>query len=80
MIVLRFLVFAYILCFLGMIVLSWFPLAPDGVGRKVFEVLRRVTEPVLAPLRRLVPPVGGVVDLSPMIVLFILFALLGILK
>jgi len=38
--------------------------------------VRRITEPVLAPIRRLVPPVqvgGGYVDLSPMVALLLLW-------
>ncbi len=59
----------YTLCIFGVIILSWFPLAPGGAGYTVWRALRQVTDPVLLPLRRLIPPVGGVFDLSPIIVL-----------
>jgi YggT family protein len=53
--------------------LSWVnphaPLAPT------FDVL---TRPVLAPLRRFIPPVGGV-DLSPMILMLLIFVALTVL-
>jgi YggT family protein len=74
MALLRTLVLVYILCIFGVIVLSWFPQQPGTPTNQVFNLLRRVTDPVLVPLRRLIPPVGGVLDLSPMIVLFVLFA------
>jgi YggT family protein len=48
----------------------------------VYGFLYAITEPVLGPLRRLIPPVGigGMgLDLSPTIVLFGLFILTGIL-
>ena len=48
----------------------------------VFGFLYAITEPVLGPLRRLIPPIGmgGMgLDLSPTIVLFGLFILTGIL-
>jgi YggT family protein len=77
---LRLLVLAYILAIVLVIVLSWFPLAGDGPAERAFVFLRRITDPVLAPVRRLVPPVGGVLDLSPTIVLFVLFALLQVLS
>ena len=44
--------------------------------------VRRITEPVLAPIRRLVPPVhvgGGYLDLSPMVALLLLWVVERIL-
>ena len=62
--------------------LSWFPMAPDGVFGQVSRVLFTVTEPVLGPVRRVVPPlrVGNVgLDLSVMIVIVGLQILRGLL-
>ena len=50
-------------------ILSWFPLSPDGIMFRVASVLHTVTEPVLGPVRRVMPRVG-VFDLSPLVVLF----------
>jgi YggT family protein len=53
--------------FLGMLVDPYHPVA---------KFVRQITEPVLAPLRRVVPPVqvgGGLVDLSPMVALVLLW-------
>jgi len=44
--------------------LSW--IAPDG---PLAGVLNALTFPLLAPVRKLVPPLGGVLDLSPLIVI-----------
>lgn len=63
-------VFAYIVAIAVRMVLSWFP-ASDGLAADAERVLRRVTEPVLAPLRRAIPPVGSL-DLTPLIVLLFL--------
>lgn len=38
----------------------------------VMDVLYRVTEPVLRPIRRILPDLGGV-DLSPMVLIFGLY-------
>jgi YggT family protein len=38
---------------------------------RVLHFLIRVTEPVLGPFRRVIPPVG-MMDISPMIVMFLL--------
>jgi len=61
----------YVFVMFARIVLSWFPIQPGSALTPVFSVLYAVTEPVLGPLRRVLPPVGigGMgVDLSPMIV------------
>ncbi|AYD02828.1 YggT family protein [Neorhizobium sp. NCHU2750] len=42
----------------------------DSIGRFLYNV----TEPVLAPLRRVLPNLGGI-DISPIIVLLIIFFL-----
>ena len=36
----------------------------------------KTTEPVLEPIRRIIPPIGGTLDISPIIV----FLLIGLLK
>ncbi len=40
-------------------ILSWFSIRPSSGLYPIVDVLRRVTEPVLAPLRRIIPPIGG---------------------
>lgn len=57
--------------FLGM-------LSPTGAGPlyRITLFLHRITEPVLAPIRRFIPPIqsGGVAwDLSPMVVILLLW-------
>lgn len=51
---------------LGYVVLSW--VQP---GSPAYGLLGRLTEPLLAPLRRLIPTVGGV-DLSAMVLMLVL--------
>lgn len=76
---LRLIVLGYMIAILLVIVLSWFPQAPGSPTNQAFHALRRITDPVLEPLRRVIPPVGGVLDLSPMIVMFVLSIILGML-
>ena len=38
----------------------------------VVDIINRVTEPVLAPLRRILPDLGGI-DISPVVLLLLLF-------
>ncbi len=65
----------FIICMFIRIILSWFPLESGGIAAQAASVLYSVTEPVLGPIRRMLPPVGvgdmGF-DLSPMIVLLLL--------
>lgn len=61
----------YSLCIIGVIICSWFPLAPGGPGYAVYRVLRQITDPVLMPLRKLIPPIAGVFDVTPIIVIFL---------
>lgn len=44
------------------VVLSWLRVPPRGT---LFVVLIEVTEPILSLFRRLIPPLGGILDLSP---------------
>ncbi|MBI3964389.1 MAG: YggT family protein [Chloroflexi bacterium] len=48
--------------------LSWFRLAPD---HPIIRVLDDVTEPILAPLRRVIPLVGPL-DISPIVAIILL--------
>ncbi len=61
----------YIFAIFGRIVLSWFPVSPGGAMATVHSFLYRITEPVLGPVRRVMPPLGGF-DLSPIVVIIAL--------
>ena len=55
----------YSLVVFGAIIVSWLRLAPDNV---VAKLAHNLTEPVLAPIRKLLPATGGL-DFSPMLLL-----------
>jgi YggT family protein len=59
---------AYSLVVLLAVIASWLNLAPE---HPLVRVTRTLTEPVLAPLRRVLPTFGGL-DFSPMLLLFAL--------
>ncbi|MHB8682376.1 MAG: YggT family protein [Acidimicrobiales bacterium] len=67
----NYLVQAYVIVLVARALVSWFPLSPGSPMVGVVRVLDRLTEPVLRPLRRIIPPLGGI-DLS------IIVAILGI--
>lgn len=45
------------------VVLSWLRVTPRGL---LFSLIVETTEPILNVFRRLVPPIGGILDLSPL--------------
>lgn len=61
----------YSLVLFASVILSWVRLSEDN---PVVRLIRRVTEPVLEPVRKFVPSAGGF-DLSPLIVLIALHLL-----
>ena len=64
----------YSLLILIRVLLSW--VNPDPyrslVSHPLMRLLNRVTDPLLRPLRRIVPPIGGTVDISPIVALILL--------
>ena len=78
MALLRYLVLLYIVAVVLVVAFSWFPQPPGSPAHRFFLLLRRVTDPVLTPVRRVVPPIGQV-DLSPTIVLIALFVIYGLI-
>lgn len=69
----------YLYVIIGMAVMSWL-IAFDVVNirndmvRSIWNALNALTEPVLRPIRRILPNLGGV-DISPIIVIFIIYFL-----
>jgi len=66
------LLYAYLIIVFGRIILSWFPVQPGSVIASVFGFLYAITEPVLGPIRRVIPPMGmgGMgFDFSPIVVI-----------
>ena len=58
------------------VILSWFVVSSrSGFLVSVYQVLLQVTEPIMAPLRRIIPRIG-MFDITP-IVAFILLQIIG---
>lgn len=65
------------------VLMSWIPNARESA---IGELLGKLVEPYLSPFRRIIPPIGGVIDISPIVALIALYfvergvrAILGIL-
>jgi YggT family protein len=70
--------YAYMIIMLVRVFSSYFPAPRSEPMRRLMDLVHAVTEPVLRPLRSLLPPLrmGGMgLDLSPIIV----FVVIGIL-
>ena len=65
----------YSLVVLVAVITSWIQLPPR---HPVVQFTRMLVEPALAPIRKILPPMGGL-DFSPLILLFGLQALKGLL-
>ena len=63
--ILRQIIDLYSLIVLGAVVMSWMQLPPSN---PIVQFVHAVTEPVLGPLRRALPSMGGL-DFSPMVLL-----------
>jgi YggT family protein len=74
--VIAFLIQVFLFIILIRVVFSFVsPFPTNAVSRFAWQV----TEPVLAPIRRILPPMSGL-DLSPMVAWLIGFLLIGVLR
>ncbi len=72
------LVTAYILVIFLRVILSWIPSTGGGALSTVNRIVYDVTEPVLGPARRVIPP-AGMFDLSATVVIIVLLVLRNII-
>jgi YggT family protein len=56
--------------------LSWFPMSPRN---PFVQFIARVTDPLIQPVRRVVPPLG-MIDLSGMIVIVVLYVMISVVN
>jgi YggT family protein len=68
------LITVYMIVLVGRAVMSWFPVRQGTAAATIYTVLYDLTEPVLAPMRRVIPP-AGMFDLSFIILFFLLVIL-----
>ena len=54
------------------VLMSWLPNTETGVVGQVYRALGTLCEPYLGLFRRLIPPIGGMVDITPIIALLVL--------
>ena len=67
------LITVYLVVLFARAIFSWFPV-PQGGAATLYRILMDLTEPVLAPLRRVIPP-AGMFDLSFTVLIIFMFIL-----
>ena len=60
----------YVIILVLRAVFSWFPYSPDSSFNGVRKAIELVTEPLIRPLRRIIPPVG-MFDISFLVALIL---------
>ena len=55
------------------VLVSWFNIGPDNPIYPVVSIVYQITEPILAPLRSVLPRFG-MLDFSPMVAIILLYA------
>lgn len=53
------------------VLFSWFP-RTNGLIADIYAALGKVCDPYLDLFKRLIPPIGGMVDITPIIALLVL--------
>ena len=77
------LLYIYMWILIAFVVVSWLVAfnvldARNPKGRQIMELLQKLTDPVLKPIQRAVPPIAGI-DLSPFIAFIAIELLIGLI-
>ena len=65
------LVDAYSMVIFVYVIMSWFPVN-RGILADIYGILGKLCDPYLNLFRKLIPPLGGMVDVTPIIALLVL--------
>jgi len=69
-------IWALLLAVFARALVSWLPIRQDN---EFVRLLDRITEPLIDPVRRVVPRIG-IFDVSAMIVIFVLYMMLRVVQ
>ena len=64
---------------LARVIVSWIPISEDSPFAPIVRMIYQITEPILGPIRRLIPGLG-MFDLSPMIAIILLMVIQNIVN
>ena len=60
---------------LGRVIISWLPISPE---HPISVILHQVTEPILGPIRRVLPKLG-MLDFSPIVAILLIVVIQNVL-
>ena len=63
----------FIICIAIVIIMSW--INPGAYQHPLVQIAMQITNPIMAPCRRILPPMSGI-DFSPILALIIIFAVM----
>lgn len=67
-----YLLVAFQIAIIARVIVSWLPIGADSPFAPLVRAIYEITEPILGPIRRLLPGLG-MFDLSPMIALVLIW-------
>ena len=62
----------YTMCIVVYCILTWIPINRDGVLADIARFFAKICEPYLNLFKKLIPPIGGMLDITPIIAVFVL--------
>ena len=65
------LAYTYSLVIFIYVMMSWIPMS-SGVIADIYSALGKICDPFLDLFKRLIPPIGGMIDITPIIALLVL--------
>lgn len=63
---------AYSMIIFIYVMMSWLPNTQSGIIGDIYRALGKLCDPYLNLFRKLIPPLGGMVDVTPIIALLVL--------
>lgn len=54
------------------VLMSWFPVQNYRVIAEIYAFLGKICDPYLNVFRKFIPPIGGIMDVSPIVALLVL--------
>lgn len=63
---------AYTMVIFVYVIMSWLPNTTTGIIGDIYRILGKICDPYLNLFRRFIPPIGGVLDISPVVALLVL--------
>lgn len=63
---------AYTMVIFVYVLMSWIPNVYNGAIGQIYRALGTICDPYLNLFKRLIPPIGGMVDITPIIAVLVL--------